>query len=131
MICPSHDGLVAGSDVDARCLTTWPSTLRHLFASHPLSCSSTSFPPVTTPHKVCLAKFNSSLNGTPELVIQDLTVNENKPAITGDNLDVRYTGWLLTENGLGKVRLGPVMDACSYQGAYPHRMAFTCFHSLQ
>lgn len=31
-------------------------------------------------------------------------MNGNKAAVTGDNLDVRYTGWLLKDNGFGPVR---------------------------
>ncbi|KAL5012698.1 hypothetical protein ScPMuIL_011249 [Solemya velum] len=53
--------------------------------------------------QVALAKANSSGQSLDSLISQDLTPGEGGALETGDSVEVRYTGWLLTDNALGQV----------------------------
>lgn len=56
--------------------------------------------------QVAVAKFNSAVAHSPQLVVQTLVPsedNEAKAIAAGDSLEIKYTGWLYANDSIGTV----------------------------
>lgn len=70
--------------------------------------------------QVALSKANSAGGELSSLVSQDLQLGDGVAVDTGDMVEVKYTGWLLTNNTQGQVNSLPWGFLCDVDDLLLH-----------